>query len=50
VRLPAGWQCGSDRPGAFKGLRPVVLIIDMQSRGNVRRLGEGIKCMSREEK
>jgi len=29
VRLPAGWQCGSDRPGAFEGLRRVVLIMDM---------------------
>ena len=29
VRLPAGWQCGSDRPGAFKGHRRVVLIMDM---------------------
>ena len=27
--LPAGWQWGSDRPGAFKGLRRVVLIMDM---------------------
>ena len=27
--LPAGWQCGSDRLGVFKGLRRVVMIMDM---------------------